>query len=153
MQSPQKLRQRLDDLMGPPGPDVDGLELTLRSIVALTGPSLLGMLETYTSEMLDQGLEQVALFFLTIRSDGVPVSGQFVQALAALAQPATEATAVDAPTELPAAAPDPQPAPPSAPSDSGSPAPASGAPSTDVTSSGSSPSEPPRPTAPAPPWG
>lgn len=159
MQSPHKLQARLSELMGPPGPDADPMELTLRSIVAMTGPAIMNIVSQMTPEALDDALEDVAVWFLAMRSDAAPFSLRFARALG-------ELEAGQEP-DLPvlAAGPDPTPgssapaAPPSS-SPAAAPAPAepapdpspAGAPATDASPSSSTtaPSPPPS-TAPAAP--
>jgi hypothetical protein len=155
MQSPQKLQARLHDLLGPPGPDSDPLELVLRTVVATTAPMLEGVIDQYTPEQLDAGLEDIALYFLQIRSDSAELTAAFVEELgkmnvAALQEAETIAgDATEAAGELPAPAADtsatpadstPGPEGPAEAADDPAPADAPApAPVPDPTSPGSSP--------------
>lgn len=112
MQSPTKLKQRLTDLLGPPGPDADPLELTLRTVVATTAPMVEGFVGAMTPDELDRGLEGVALFFLRIRSDEQPLSIDFLEELGRLNAIAHAGGAVETPV---APAPQQLPAPPIGP--------------------------------------
>lgn len=170
MQSPQKLRQRLSDLLGPPGPDSDPLELVLRTVVQTTAPMVEGVIDQYTPESLDEGLEGVALYFLKIRSDERELSLGFLQELAklnvaAVAKSQTiEGTSSSAAAEIPAPADHTSGAAPAAPADSPpasppAPAPSESAdaapaapdpsPASEVATDASSSSAPPSPVSPA----
>ena len=163
MQSPHKLQARLSELMAPPGPDADPMELTLRSIVAMTGPAIMNIVSQMTPEALDDALEDVAVWFLAMRSDAAPFSLRFARALGELEagqEPDLPVlTAGPDPTpgsSAPAAPPSSSPAPQAPAPDPAAPAPGpspAGAPATDASPSSSTttaPSPPPS-TAPAAP--
>lgn len=146
MQSPTKLSQRLNELLGPPGPDSDPIELALRTVVATTAPMLQGVIDQWTPEQLDRGLELVALFFLGIRSDETLVSSEFMQELARMNATALQHANTIAGTAAPAP-PAEIPAPPAGPT-SPPPEPSPGS----ASGSGSTEPEPePAPAAAPPP--
>lgn len=178
MQSLEKLQERLKELLGPPGPDSDPLELTLRTVVAVTAPTIELMIEQMTPDQLDVNLERVAMFFLDIRTDGQPLSDEFAQEIAHRHEGTIESTATDeiAPELTPAAAapappavtaePPPAAAPPAVPPSLDPPPPPASSPEPPSSPSSPSSSEPSGGSAsepgssstseehpPAPPWG
>lgn len=64
----EKIAALRDEFMGPPGPDADGMELMLRTVVMTGGPLLEQMIPDDPG-ILDDYLEWMAVKVLGFRSD------------------------------------------------------------------------------------
>lgn len=72
MDSIEKINQLAREYSGPPPEDVEGLELALRTAAMTVGPMFMQLLPE-DAAIMDQGLTEMAMKLLELRSDGSTV--------------------------------------------------------------------------------